>query len=100
MGASLPARMSSLMSGLSRDGPPRATNATNLLYTRGNMADTTSRAAAAPESPRSIARPLLAWYDRARRDLPWRRAPSPYRTLVSEFMLQQTVVATVIPHFE
>jgi A/G-specific adenine glycosylase len=47
-----------------------------------------------------IARPLLAWYDRARRDLPWRRAPSPYKTLVSEFMLQQTVVATVEPYFE
>jgi len=47
-----------------------------------------------------LARPLLAWYDRARRDLPWRRAPSPYKTLVSEFMLQQTVVATVVPYFE
>ena len=46
-----------------------------------------------------LARPLLAWYDRARRDLPWRRAPSPYKTLVSEFMLQQTVVATVEPYF-
>jgi A/G-specific adenine glycosylase len=47
-----------------------------------------------------LARPLLAWYDRARRDLPWRRDPSPYKTLVSEFMLQQTVVATVEPYFE
>ncbi len=47
----------------------------------------------------AIARPLLAWYDGARRDLPWRRAPSPYKTLVSEFMLQQTVVATVEPYF-
>jgi A/G-specific adenine glycosylase len=49
--------------------------------------------------PLGIARPLLAWYDRVRRDLPWRRAPSPYKTLVSEFMLQQTVVATVEPYF-
>lgn len=47
-----------------------------------------------------IARPLLRWYDGARRDLPWRRDPSPYKTLVSEFMLQQTVVATVEPYFE
>jgi A/G-specific adenine glycosylase len=47
-----------------------------------------------------IAPPLLRWYDRHRRDLPWRRQPSPYRTLVSEFMLQQTVVATVEPFFE
>jgi A/G-specific adenine glycosylase len=55
---------------------------------------------ARPEGERlGLARPLLAWYDRARRDLPWRRAPSPYKTLVSEFMLQQTVVATVEPYF-
>ena len=47
-----------------------------------------------------ISKALLAWYTRVRRDLPWRRQPSPYKTLVSEFMLQQTVVATVIPYFE
>lgn len=47
----------------------------------------------------AIARPLLRWYDGAQRDLPWRREPSPYKTLVSEFMLQQTVVATVLPYF-
>ena len=47
-----------------------------------------------------VAPPLLAWFDRHARDLPWRRSPSPYRTLVSEFMLQQTVVATVIPYFQ
>jgi A/G-specific adenine glycosylase len=46
-----------------------------------------------------FARALLAWYDRGNRDLPWRREPSAYRTLVSEFMLQQTGVATVIPYF-
>src|SRR5207253_321978 len=49
--------------------------------------------------PGLIAQPLLAWYGRARRDLPWRRAPTPYKTLVSEFMLQQTVVAAVEPFF-
>ena len=43
---------------------------------------------------------MLRWFDAHRRDLPWRRQPSPYRTLVSEFMLQQTVVATVEPYFE
>jgi A/G-specific adenine glycosylase len=47
-----------------------------------------------------LARPLLAWYDGGRRDLAWRRAPSPFKTLVSEFMLQQTVVATVEPYFD
>ncbi|HEY4392543.1 MAG TPA: A/G-specific adenine glycosylase [Polyangia bacterium] len=47
-----------------------------------------------------LATALLRWYDRQRRDLPWRREPSPYKTLVSELMLQQTTVATVIPYFE
>jgi A/G-specific adenine glycosylase len=48
----------------------------------------------------AFARTLLGWYDRTKRDLPWRREPSAYRTLVSELMLQQTVVATVVPYFE
>jgi A/G-specific adenine glycosylase len=44
---------------------------------------------------------LLRWYDLHRRDLPWRNRPSdPYRVMVSEFMLQQTQVATVVPYFE
>ena len=48
----------------------------------------------------SIARRLLEWYDSEKRDLPWRQKKSPYSTLVSEFMLQQTQVQTVIPYFE
>jgi A/G-specific adenine glycosylase len=43
---------------------------------------------------------LLAWFDGCLRDLPWRQSPDPYRVLVSEVMLQQTRVETVIPHFE
>ncbi|MDB5294899.1 MAG: mutY [Phycisphaerales bacterium] len=48
---------------------------------------------------------LLSWYDRVRRDLPWRvpagrsGAPHPYHVLVSELMLQQTQVAIVVPYF-
>ncbi len=42
---------------------------------------------------------LLCWYRRHSRDLPWRRAHDPYAILVSEFMLQQTQVATVIPYY-
>lgn len=42
---------------------------------------------------------MLAWYDRAARDLPWRQRPTPYTALVSEAMLQQTVVAAAIPYF-
>ena len=42
---------------------------------------------------------LLAWYDTNRRDLPWRRTRDPWAILVSEFMLQQTRVETVIPYY-
>lgn len=43
---------------------------------------------------------LLSWYAVAARDLPWRRDPEPYRVWVSEIMLQQTRVDTVLPYFE
>ncbi len=43
--------------------------------------------------------PLLRWYDENRRTLPWREEVSPYRTWVSEIMLQQTRVAAVLPYF-
>lgn len=43
--------------------------------------------------------PMLRWYRRARRDMPWRRRVSPYRTWVSEIMLQQTTVAAVAPKY-
>jgi A/G-specific adenine glycosylase len=42
---------------------------------------------------------LLAWYDARKRDMPWRRDPTPYKTWVSEIMLQQTTVAAVTPKF-
>src|SRR5580693_9114850 len=42
---------------------------------------------------------LLGWYRAERRRLPWRQTPSVYRTVVSEFMLQQTQVKTVLPYF-
>jgi A/G-specific adenine glycosylase len=44
-------------------------------------------------------RVLLAWYRKNGRDLPWRRTKDPYAILVSEFMLQQTQVATVLPYY-
>lgn len=43
---------------------------------------------------------LIDWYDRNKRDLPWRRTKDPYAIWVSEAMLQQTQVATVIPYWE
>ena len=43
---------------------------------------------------------LLDWYDKEKRDLPWRRTSDPYAIWVSEIMLQQTRVDTVIPYYE
>lgn len=45
------------------------------------------------------ASPLLAWYDRHRRELPWRRDRDPYRVWLSEVMLQQTRVETALPYY-
>ncbi|HEY7310795.1 MAG TPA: A/G-specific adenine glycosylase [Gemmataceae bacterium] len=47
-----------------------------------------------------LVRRLRPWFLRHQRDLPWRRDRDPYRIWVSEVMLQQTQVATVIPYFE
>lgn len=53
---------------------------------------------------RAVTVPLLAWFDRHRRDLPWRarcgETADPYRVWLSEIMLQQTTVRTVAPYFE
>ncbi len=49
---------------------------------------------------RALATALLAWYDDNRRVLPWREQPGPYRTWLSEVMLQQTRVDTVLPRYE
>jgi A/G-specific adenine glycosylase len=59
------------------------------------------RLAADPDSgPAGIRRALGRWYDAHRRDLPWRRSADPYAVWVSEVMLQQTQVATVVPYYE
>ncbi|HEU5079016.1 MAG TPA: A/G-specific adenine glycosylase [Opitutaceae bacterium] len=52
-----------------------------------------------PTSVNAFAEALSRWYRQHKRDLPWRRDPSPYKTVVSEFMLQQTQVKTVLPYF-
>ncbi|RPH11142.1 MAG: A/G-specific adenine glycosylase, partial [Alphaproteobacteria bacterium TMED89] len=62
--------------------------------------------ASAPVHPLEVSFPerLLTWYDRHRRDLPWRAGPGeradPYHVWLSEIMLQQTTVATVMAYFE
>jgi A/G-specific adenine glycosylase len=57
-----------------------------------------------PAAGSGTALALLDWYDRERRDLPWRAAPGtladPYRVWLSEIMLQQTTVKAVIPYYE
>ena len=52
------------------------------------------------ENLTAMTAPLLAWYDLNGRTLPWRSVVTPYRTWVSEIMLQQTRVGAVIPYFE
>jgi A/G-specific adenine glycosylase len=53
-----------------------------------------------PELPATLHERVLAWYDSQARDLPWRNTDDPYKIWMSEIMLQQTQVATVIPYFE
>ena len=50
---------------------------------------------------RTLRRQLLCWFDHhGRKDLPWQRSRDAYRIWVSEIMLQQTQVSTVIPYYE
>jgi len=53
-----------------------------------------------PSKYRARANALLHWYAAGHRDLPWRRTRDPYAIWVSEIMLQQTQVTTVIPYYE
>ena len=52
-----------------------------------------------PKTAQAFTRRVLARFDRAGRDLPWRRTRDPYRVLVSEFMLQQTQVSRVTEYY-
>ncbi|QMS84606.1 A/G-specific adenine glycosylase [Candidatus Xianfuyuplasma coldseepsis] len=51
-------------------------------------------------NPIEFQQELLSWYDHQKRILPWRDNPDPYHVWISEIMLQQTRVETVIPYFE
>ena len=53
-----------------------------------------------PQLPAALPGQLLQWYDENRRILPWREKPNPYRTWISEVMLQQTRVEAGIAYFE
>eukprot|EP01034_Spumella_vulgaris_P018705 gene18705-23917_t len=65
--------------------------------TRKTSAPQNAAALAARRAEFSVA--LLDWYRLNARRLPWRDAPSLYKTVTSEFMLQQTQVKTVLPYF-
>lgn len=52
-----------------------------------------------PFAPEEVAKRLLAWYEASGRDLPWRHTRDPYAIWLSEIMLQQTGVETVIPYY-
>lgn len=47
-----------------------------------------------------LSKPLLSWYAENKRDLPWRLTKNPYKIWISEIMLQQTQVVTVIPYYK
>lgn len=49
---------------------------------------------------KNFSRRLLTWYEKNKRDLPWRRTRDPYRIWLSEILLQQTRVEAVIPYYE
>lgn len=53
-----------------------------------------------PQSASALSEDLIAWFRKAARDLPWRQQRTPYRVWLSEIMLQQTRVATVVDYFE
>ena len=51
--------------------------------------------------PADFTQRMLEWFHHhGRKDLPWQQDPTPYRVWISEIMLQQTRVATVIPYYE
>ena len=48
----------------------------------------------------ALKKKLISWYDKYKKPMPWRLNNDPYRVWISEVMLQQTQVATVIPYYE
>ncbi|MBI1739380.1 MAG: A/G-specific adenine glycosylase [Candidatus Koribacter versatilis] len=80
----------------------RALASAALTPTPSTSTPVETRLAASPASAKGLPafrRALLTWYDRHRRDLPWRKTRDPYRIWLSEIMLQQTRVAAVLEHY-
>jgi len=71
------------------------------LVTKTPVTETLANEVLATEQEPSIAEALLCWWDsHGRKDLPWQINPTPYRVWVSEIMLQQTQVTTVVGYYE
>src|SRR6476660_4813002 len=88
---------------------PGAIDGSDVVYSRGlypsmRVRSKSSRSTADSPLPSaswttSLRRALNAWFRREQRDLPWRRTRDPYAVWLSEVMLQQTQVATVVDYF-
>src|SRR2546425_13220561 len=63
------------------------------------MSKVEGRGSSGPK-PDALVRLLLDWFQQNARDLPWRRTRDPYAIWISEIMLQQTLVKTVIPYWQ
>src|SRR6516164_4008392 len=89
---------------LSRAGAVRLSESVEMSRSDFVVPTSSIRTDALPPRGTPDSTALLAWYDRDRRDLPWRAPPGvrpdPYRIWLSEIMLQQTTVATVEPYFD
>lgn len=73
----------------------------NRLLTHGKHSNAKLLPTPQAMTPEDFQHALLDWFDRAgRKHLPWQQDPTPYRVWISEIMLQQTQVATVIPYYE
>jgi A/G-specific adenine glycosylase len=72
---------------------------TRLAASRTTTGPSPVNSAVSPKDLVHVRGALLRWYDKHRRDLPWRETRDPYRIWLSEIMLQQTRVAAVLDHY-
>lgn len=70
------------------------------MYEMRNTKQHNSNVSSLENSLEKTVEPLLAWYDKGRRILPWREEPTPYHVWISEIMLQQTRVEAVKPYYD
>ncbi len=76
-----------------------AARATAVSTATSNRVEMRLAASSSSKGLSAFRRALLNWYDKNRRDLPWRKTRDPYRIWLSEIMLQQTRVVAVLEHY-